>query len=238
MTTSAKKHESKNKGTVIVGTHSLSLYFVFAAIGLASAGYVVSEADAASAKIVNTEKAWQFKQNLSWDPDLRIIHSHIQSQIKIDNITDGTIYGRIADADGTTIGIYGKESVIMAKFGYANGLQGKWNIVAKPSGGFFSFAIPTKYADADFVKLWVNTNSFAIQPGIYDTEASQSERYIQNGNTIEVNSDRIFVIHGAPPLPSVDVSSDEGIELQHFAVYQGQIDVTVSSAMVSHELGD
>jgi hypothetical protein len=116
----------------------LSFYIVVATIGLATVGYIGNEADAAHAKIVNTEKAWQFEQTLSWDQDLQIIRSHVQSQIRIDNVTGDTINGRITDANGTTIGIYGKESVVMAKFGYANGFQGKWNIVAKPSGGFFS----------------------------------------------------------------------------------------------------
>jgi hypothetical protein len=121
----------------------------------------------------------------------------------------------------------------MARFGYYDGLASKWQIVARPSGGFFSFAIPAKYVEADYVDLWTNSNNFVIQPS---TQTTESENYVQHGNSIEVNSDRIFVIHGAPPLPFVNVSGDEGREMQQFAVYQGQIGVTVSSARAVHLL--
>lgn len=213
----------------------LSLSFVMAAIGFASIGYIGQSADAAKPKIMDVEQAWKLEKSVIWDSKPTGIHALIQSQLRVDNVTGDVIYGRITDVNGTVIGIYGKESVIMARFGYVDGAQGKWQIVTKPSNGLFSFVIPPKYVDADYVNLWVNPNSFSIRPGTHNPENNTSS-YYEQGTEIEVNNEGIFVVRGAPPLSFIDVSSDEGLHLQHFPVYQGSIDAKVTSAQGLHYL--
>ncbi|HKY55566.1 MAG TPA: hypothetical protein VJM08_14720, partial [Anaerolineales bacterium] len=170
--------------------------------------------------------------SILWDMERREIHALIQSDIVVDNLTAGVINGRITDGDGMVIRIYGKESVVMASFGYVDSIESKWRIVTKPSDGYFTFQVPEKYSDADYVKLWVNSNSFSIRPG--ENSSGNAESYRDQGNEIRVNDDGIFVVNGAPPLSFIDLSSDEGLALQHFSVYQGGIDAKVTSARGIH----
>ncbi|MEO9294896.1 MAG: hypothetical protein ABI347_04780 [Nitrososphaera sp.] len=89
----------------------------------------------------------------------------VTPKIVITNVTDDTIEGKIVDSrTGHLLEMYGKESVIMAKFGRDNGFSGEWYIAGKPVNGKFVIQIPGEYRDADYVRLYVNSNSFSVSP--------------------------------------------------------------------------
>lgn len=207
----------------------LFLWLIVTGLGLSSLAQIDQSADAAKPKIMSMEQAWELKKSIIWDLDRREIHALIQSRIVVDNVTDGVITGRITDGYGNAIGIYGRESVVMARFGYANGMVGKWLIVTKPDNGHFAFEIPSKYADADRVEVWINSNSFSIKPDKNPGENNTSW-YRDFGTEVQVSDDGIFVIRGAPPLSFIDLSSDEGLDIQEFPVYQSEIDARVTSS--------
>ena len=229
----AKIRQEKQSNTTTIRNYIQSGLILSLTVFVAVAGIAgFSTVDAAKPKILSMEDGWKLEKRLSWESHPTRVHALVQSQIRISNITDDSIRGDITDPNGTSLCIDGKESVIMARFCYDSGTHSKWKIVAKPSNGLFEFTIPPRYADADYVKLWTNANSFVVQ----GTRGSTEAEYRVQGAEIAVNDDGIFVIRGAPPLAFVNVSSDEGLDLQEFPVYQGQIKVKVTGAQAIHRL--
>ena len=197
--------------------------------------YNAHSAEGKKESIMNAEEAWRIEKKLIWDSDHRTIHALIQSKINIREVAENIILGSITDINGTILEMYGKESVIMARFGYESGEQGNWDIVSRPSKGLFSFTIPEKYLDADHVKLWVNSNSFVIQPLASN---SNTTSYYTSGTRIDLHDDGNFIISGLPPLSFVNVAGDDGLDMQEFPVYQSQIHARITSSMDLYGLSD
>lgn len=112
-------------------------------------------------------KYWEMMVNGTWyfEPGTHQMTVAVTPRIVITNVTDGTIEGRIVDSRaGHLLEVYGKESAIMAKFGRDNGFSGEWQFAGKPGNGRFVIQIPDKHRDADYVRLYVNSNSFSVSP--------------------------------------------------------------------------
>jgi hypothetical protein len=130
----------------------------------------------------NCELSWY------WDDRTGQLAASLKSAIVITNVTDSSIEGKITSANNNnhTLHVYNDESVVMAQFGYDNEYKGDWQIATKPAGGMFSIDIPAEYADADYVKLWVNSNTFVMQPPqeTDSTETSEDESSTEDSATI------------------------------------------------------
>ncbi len=113
------------------------------------------------------DKYWEMMVNGTWylESSTSQMTVAVTPKIVITNVTDDTIEGKIVDSrTGYLIEVYGKESVIVAKFGSDKGFSGEWYIAGKPVNGKFVIQIPDKYRDADYVRLYVNSNSFSVSP--------------------------------------------------------------------------
>jgi hypothetical protein len=118
-----------------------------------------------------------------WDERNELV-AKIDSQIILTNITDTHIEGKITSKNSNyTLAMYNDESIVKAQFGYNSGLEGDWYIAARPSNGMFSIEIPEEYSDTDYVKLWVNSNSFVMEP------PSDAEFEDESDETLELQTE-------------------------------------------------
>jgi len=122
----------------------------------------------------------------------------IDSQIILTNITDTHIEGKITSKNSNyTLAMYNDESIVKAQFGYNSGLKDDWYIAARPSNGIFSIEIPEEYSDADYVKLWVNSNSFLMQPPeeveVEDESDEESELQTENSTSTVMSSNSTII---------------------------------------------
>lgn len=112
---------------------------------------------------VPIDKAWEYGIEWHWNPSTNGIDGYMRPQIIVESVTGGVIEGRIATPSGDTLPMYGKDSRILASYGYDSGTESP-QFSAMPEKGEFSIEIPEDYVDADYVELWVNGHSFQIKP--------------------------------------------------------------------------
>lgn len=113
------------------------------------------------------DEYWEMMVNGTWllESSTHQMTVAVTPRIVVTNVTDDTIEGKIIDSrTGHLLEMYGKESVIMAKFEHDNGFSGEWYIEGKPVNGKFVIQIPDKYRDADYVRLYVNPNIYSVKP--------------------------------------------------------------------------
>lgn len=107
------------------------------------------------------EEGWKF--GIAWeeDPSLQI-RGRIDSRLVVTNSTESTITGKVVSPLGPTLHNYNGESRLMAIFGYDSGEESKPALYPLQKGTFV-IEIPEEHRGADYVRLWVNSNVFALK---------------------------------------------------------------------------
>lgn len=110
------------------------------------------------------EDQWKRIENGTWifEDNIGQFRVSIDAGIVIINATEDRIEGKVVDSNGNLLDMYDRESVIMATFGY-DSKRNTQTYTTIPQQGTFAIEIPEEYSDADYVKLWVNGNTYTIK---------------------------------------------------------------------------
>lgn len=110
------------------------------------------------------EDQWKRIENGTWifEDNIGQFRVSIDAGIVIINATEDRIEGKVVDSNGNLLDMYDLESVIMATFGY-DSKRNTQTYTTIPQQGTFAIEIPEEYSDADYVKLWVNGNTYTIK---------------------------------------------------------------------------
>lgn len=102
--------------------------------------------------------------DIDWQEVDAIVHGTINPELVVTNSNATTIEGRIV-SNNHTLYNYNDESRIMAIFGYDQiGKESSQPVLSTPVSGTFVIPVSQEYADADYVRLQVNSNSFFLVP--------------------------------------------------------------------------